>query len=137
MNAPLELVRPALVLVDLQNDNVHPDGAFASSGAPAHAASQGLVEHVRALLDWARDHDVPVIHNHIVAFPGRDFGGRNAPIGPDSLRLGSWGGLEPVEGEPVLLRNRMSLQRLRPGRVAAQPRRGERRGGRRVDEHGG
>jgi len=117
MNATLALVRPALVLVDLQNDNVHRDGAFASSGAPAHASAQGLVEHVSALLDWARELDLPVIHNHIVAFPGRDFGGSNAPIfqmiGPDSLRLGSWGaepleGLAPVEGEPVLLRNRMS-----------------------------
>lgn len=107
----------ALVLVDLQNDNVHPDGAFASSGAPSHASSQGLVEHVRGLLGWARQLDLPIIHNHIVAFPGRDFGGSNAPIfqmiGPDSLRLGSWGaapleGLEPLEGEPLLLRNRMS-----------------------------
>jgi nicotinamidase-related amidase len=107
----------ALVLVDLQNDNVHPDGAFASSGAPDHAQAQGLVDHVRTLQEWARSQDVPVVHNHIVAHPGRDFGGSNAPIfrmiGPDSLRLGSWGaeplaGLEPIEGEPVLLRNRMS-----------------------------
>jgi nicotinamidase-related amidase len=34
-------------------------------------------------------------------------------IGPESLKLGSWGaealeGLEALEGEPVLLRNRMS-----------------------------
>ena len=34
-------------------------------------------------------------------------------IGPDSLRLGSWGaqaldGLEPADGEPVLIRSRMS-----------------------------
>jgi nicotinamidase-related amidase len=117
MKPTLDLVHPALVLVDLQNDNVHPDGAFAASGAPAHASSQGLVEHVQTLLDWARNLGLPVIHNHIVAFPGRDFGGNNAPIfqmiGPDSLRLGSWGaeplkGLEPLEGEPVLLRNRMS-----------------------------
>jgi len=107
----------ALVLVDLQNDNVHPDGAYASTGTAAHAVEQDLVAHVSALLGWARERDVPVIHNHIVSFPGRDFGGTNAPIftmiGPDSLRLGSWGaapleGLEPRDGEPVLLRNRMS-----------------------------
>jgi nicotinamidase-related amidase len=55
--------------VDLQNDNIHPDGAFASSGAPAHAVSQGLVEHVQDLLTWARGHDLPVVHNHIVAYP--------------------------------------------------------------------
>lgn len=114
---PLDLNRTALVLVDLQNDNVHPDGAYASFGAAAHAEEQDLITHVRSLLDWAREQSVPVIHNHIVSFPGRPFGGNNAPIfkmiGPDSLRLGSWGargldGLEAQEDEPVLQRNRMS-----------------------------
>jgi nicotinamidase-related amidase len=113
----LDLDDTALVLVDLQNDNVHPDGAYASFGAAAHAVKQDLLGHVGELLDWARDHDVPVIHNHIVSYPGRPFGGSNAPIftmiGPESLKLGSWGaqpleGLEPRADEPVLLRNRMS-----------------------------
>lgn len=113
----LDLTRTALVLIDLQNDNVHPDGAFAGTGAPLHAEQQQLVPNVTALLAWARGAGVPVVHNHIVSFPGRDFGGANAPIfqmiGPDSLRLGSWGaasleGLEAREDEPVLLRNRMS-----------------------------
>jgi nicotinamidase-related amidase len=113
----LDLDSTALVLVDLQNDNVHPDGAYASFGAAAHAVKQDLLGHVGALLGWARDHDVPVIHNHIVSYPGRPFGGSNAPIftmiGPESLKLGSWGaqpleGLEPRADEPVLLRNRMS-----------------------------
>jgi nicotinamidase-related amidase len=113
----LNLPHTALVLVDLQNDNVHPDGAYASFGAAAHAEEQDLLIHVGTLLAWARTRGVPVIHNHIVSFPGRPFGGSNAPIfrmiGPDSLRLGSWGA-EPLEGlkarvdEPVLLRNRMS-----------------------------
>jgi nicotinamidase-related amidase len=113
----LDHLTTALVLVDLQNDNVHPDGAFASSGAAQHAVEQGLAEHVGELLTWARGSDVPVVHSHVVSYPGRDFGGSNAPIfqmiGPDSLRLGSWGaapldGLEPQRGEPVLVRNRMS-----------------------------
>ena len=116
-NNTLDHQTTALVLVDLQNDNVHPDGAFSATGAAQHAVDQRLVEHVSELLAWARGNDVPVVHNHIVSFPGRDFGGANAPIfrmiGPDSLRLGSWGaapleGLEPHEGEPVLVRNRMS-----------------------------
>jgi nicotinamidase-related amidase len=107
----------ALVLIDLQNDNVHADGAYASFGAADHAVEQNLVENVGTLLAWARAAGVPVVHNHIVSYPGRDFGGSNAPIfkmiGPDSLRLGSWGaapleGLEPQDGEPVLIRNRMS-----------------------------
>lgn len=113
----IDLNHAALVLIDLQNDNVHPNGAYASFGAAAHAAEQHLLEHVRELLAWARSQTIPVIHNHIVSFPGRSFGGRNAPIfrmiGPDSLRHGSWGaqsveGLEALEDEPVLLRNRMS-----------------------------
>jgi nicotinamidase-related amidase len=76
-----------------QNDNVHPHGAYASTGAAAHAESQNLVSHVSELLRWARSNDVPVLHNRIVSYPGRDFGGNNAPIfrmiGPESLEVGT------------------------------------------------
>jgi nicotinamidase-related amidase len=107
----------ALLLVDLQNDNAHPDGAYASFGAADHAREQDLVAHVRQLLDWARENSMPVIHNRIVYYPGGNFGGANAPIfrmiGPESLKLGSWGadaleGLEAMPNEPILIRNRMS-----------------------------
>jgi len=116
-NVRLDPSKTALLLIDLQNDNVHPDGAFASFGAADHAAEQKLVPHVGQLLDWARNQSMPIIHNRIVSYPGRDFGGSNAPIfrmiGPDSLKLGSWGaealeGLEAQADEPVLIRNRMS-----------------------------
>ena len=84
----------ALVLIDLQNDT-HRRGAYASTGPAAHAESQNLVGHVGELLRWARSNDVPVIHNCIVSYPGRDFGGNNAPIfrmiGPESLEVGTWG----------------------------------------------
>lgn len=115
--APLDTNTTALLLVDLQNDNTHPDGAYASFGAADHAREQDLVPHVRELLDWARENSMPVIHNRIVFYPGGNFGGTNAPIfrmiGPESLRLGSWGadaleGLEARADEPVLIRNRMS-----------------------------
>lgn len=116
-NTQPDLSKTALLLVDLQNDNVHPDGAFASFGAADHAVEQGLILHVRQLLEWARKESMPIIHNRIVFYPGRTFGGTNAPIfrmiGPESLRLGSWGadaleGLEALADEPVLIRNRMS-----------------------------
>jgi nicotinamidase-related amidase len=116
-NVPLNPINTALLLVDLQNDNVHTDGAFASFGAADHAREQDLVPHVRQLLDWARNNSIPVIHNRIVFYPGGDYGGTNAPIfrmiGPESLKLGSWGaealeGLEARADEPVLIRNRMS-----------------------------
>lgn len=114
---PLDTNKAALLLVDLQNDNAHPDGAFASFGAANHAREQDLVANVLQLLDWARKNSMPVIHNRIVFYPGGNFGGSNAPIfrmiGPESLKLGSWGadaleGLEAKADEPVLLRNRMS-----------------------------
>jgi nicotinamidase-related amidase len=116
-NSDVNQSSSALVLIDLQNDNVHPDGAYASTGAAAHAESQNLVAHIGELLSWARSNDVPVIHNRIVSYPGRAFGGSNAPIfrmiGPESLKVGTWGaaaldGLEEAADEPVLLRNRMS-----------------------------
>lgn len=114
---PLDANKTALLLIDLQNDNVHPDGAFASFGAADHAREQNLVPNVKHLLAWARNQSMPVIHNRIVYYPGGDFGGTNAPIfrmiGPESLKLGSWGadalkGIEAQADEPVLLRNRMS-----------------------------
>ena len=116
-NVPLTAGNTALLLVDLQNDNAHPEGAFASFGAADHAREQGLVPHVGQLLEWARSNSMPVIHNRIVFYPGGKYGGTNAPIfqmiGPESLKLGSWGadaleGLEALPDEPVLIRNRMS-----------------------------
>jgi nicotinamidase-related amidase len=116
-NTQPDLSKTALLLVDLQNDNVHRDGAFASFGAADHAVEQGLIPHVRQLLEWARSQSMPIIHNRIVFYPGGSFGGTNAPIfrmiGPESLKLDSWGanaldGLEAVADEPVLIRNRMS-----------------------------
>ncbi|MGY1883920.1 cysteine hydrolase family protein [Blastococcus sp. SYSU DS0753] len=110
-------VSTAVLVVDMQNDNLHPDGAFASFGAAAHAAEQNVVENVAAVLAAARAADVSVVHNHIVAHPGRPSGGSNAPIfrliGPESLRQGTWGaapvdGAEPVGDELVLARIRMS-----------------------------
>ena len=38
----------ALVIQDLQNDVIIEGGAFADSGAPAHATSQNVVENVHA-----------------------------------------------------------------------------------------
>jgi gluconolactonase len=108
----------AILVIDMQNDNLHPDGAFASSGAAQNAQEQDVVVHVRAVLDAARRVGAPVFHNRIVVHPGRDVGGDNAPIfrmvGPDNLVLGTWGaeivdGLDPQPEEIVLDRTRMSV----------------------------
>ena len=113
----LDAATTAVLVIDMQNDNVHPQGAFADFGAAAHATEQNVVENVGTVLAAARNAGVAVLHNRIVAYPGRPSGGANAPIfrliGPESLLLGSWGaaavdGLEPVGDEIDLLRIRMS-----------------------------
>ena len=50
----LDPSRSALVIQDLQNDVIIEGGAFADSGAPAHATAQGVVANVAALADACR-----------------------------------------------------------------------------------
>ena len=45
--------RSALVIQDLQNDVITEGGAFADSGAPEHAKSQGVVENTKRLAEAA------------------------------------------------------------------------------------
>ncbi|MCW3492682.1 cysteine hydrolase family protein [Microbacterium sp. SSM24] len=108
----------AVLVIDMQNDNLHHDGAFASSGAAQHAIDQNVVANVRAVLAAARAAGAPIFHNRIVSYPEpAGVGGSNAPIfrmiGPESLRFGTWGaeivdGLDLREDEIVLDRVRMS-----------------------------
>jgi ureidoacrylate peracid hydrolase len=110
--------RTAILVIDMQNDNLHPDGAFAAFGAAQHAQEQDVVANVRIVLDAAREVGAPIFHNRIVAHPAPvGLGGANAPIfrmiGPESLKIGTWGaeiieGLDPRDDEPVLDRIRMS-----------------------------
>jgi len=113
-----DTTRTAILVIDMQNDNLHPDGAFASFGAAQHAQEQDVVANVRIVLDAARSAGIPIFHNRIVAYPAPEgLGGANAPIfrmiGPGSLVVGTWGadiidGLDPQQDEPVLDRVRMS-----------------------------
>jgi ureidoacrylate peracid hydrolase len=117
MTTPSQPDTTAVLVIDMQNDNIHPDGAFAATGAAEHAAAQNVIGNVRAVLDAARTAGIAVFHNVIVVRPERPVGGSNAPIfqmlGPESLKAGSWGaaivdGLEPRTDEIVLERIRMS-----------------------------
>ena len=51
----------ALLVIDLQNDTVGEQGAFAADGAAAFAARHGVVEKVRRLVDAARAAAMPVV----------------------------------------------------------------------------
>jgi gluconolactonase len=108
----------ALVIQDLQNDVIIEGGAFADSGAPAHAKSQNVVENVKQLAAECRTAGVPVIHVWYIVEAGAAGLKQNAPLfegvkGANALVRGSWGaapaeGLEPQEGDHVVEKMRMN-----------------------------
>jgi ureidoacrylate peracid hydrolase len=108
----------AVLVIDMQNDTVGADGAYASFGAAEHAASQNVVANIRTIIDAARATSVPVFHSRIVVHALDGVGGQNAPVfrmlAPDTFKVGSWGAeiieeLQPVGDEIVLDRTRMSV----------------------------
>ena len=104
----LDPKRCALIIQDLQNDVIMEGGAFADSGAPAHARAQRVIENVRRLADAARARGVVVIHVWFVVEPGAPGLTLNAPlfeglVDSKAMVRGSWGaapvaGLEPQSG---------------------------------------
>jgi gluconolactonase len=108
----------ALVIQDLQNDVIGEGGAFADSGAPAHATSQKVVENVRGLAEACRRAGVPVFHVWFIVEPGAAGLKQNAPLfqgvkDANALVRGTWGaapvdGLEPQEGDYIVEKMRMN-----------------------------
>jgi gluconolactonase len=108
----------ALVIQDLQNDVIIEGGAFADSGAPAHATSQNVVANVAQLAETCRAKGVPVIHVWYIVEQGAPGLKQNAPLfegvkGANALVRGSWGaapadGLEPKDGDHVVEKMRMN-----------------------------
>src|SRR5437879_13799274 len=92
----------ALVIQDLQNDVIIEGGAFADSGAPAHATGQNVVENVKGLAAACRQAGVPVIHVWYIVEAGAPGLEQNAPLfeggkGAEALRPGG-AGAGPADG---------------------------------------
>jgi gluconolactonase len=110
--------RSALVIQDMQNDVIIEGGAFADSGAPAHAIAQNAVANVAELAAACRAAGVPVIHVWYVVEAGAPGLRQNAPLfqgvkEADALVRGSWGaapadGLEAQDGDHVVEKMRMN-----------------------------
>jgi gluconolactonase len=115
---PIDPKRAALVIQDLQNDVIIEGGAFADSGAPAHATSQNVVQNVKGLAADCRSAGVPVIHVWYIVEPGAPGLKLNAPLfngvkDAKALVRGTWGaapadGLEPEEGDHIVEKMRMN-----------------------------
>jgi gluconolactonase len=114
----LDARRCALIIQDLQNDVMIDGGAFADSGAPAHAKNQNVVENVKRLAEAARRSGMPVIHVHYIVEKGAPGLKQNAPLfqgvkAAGALVRGTWGaapaaGLEPQAGDHVVEKMRMN-----------------------------
>ena len=114
----LDPSRCVLLIQDLQNDVISEGGAFASSGAPAHARAQNVVANVGRVADACRARGIPVIFVWFVVEPGAPGLTLNCPLFEgvaDSAALvrGTWGaapvaGLEPQHGDFVVEKMRMS-----------------------------
>ena len=114
----LDPKRSALIIQDLQNDVIIEGGAFADSGAPAHATAQNVVGNVADLAGACRSAGVPVIHVWYIVEEGAAGLKQNAPLfqgvkESDGLVRGSWGaapadGLEAQDGDHVVEKMRMN-----------------------------
>jgi gluconolactonase len=114
----LDSASTALIIQDMQNDTITEGGAFSDSGAPAHAKSQGAVEHVVELAAACRERGVPVIHVHYIVDEGAPGLQLNAPLfqgikEAGAVVRGTWGaapvdGLEPQPGDHVIEKMRMN-----------------------------
>ena len=94
--------RSALIIQDMQNDVIIEGGAFADSGAPAHAIAQNAVANVAELASACREAGVPVIHIWYIVEEGSAGLKQNAPLfqgvkGANALVRGTWGAA-PAEG---------------------------------------
>jgi gluconolactonase len=114
----LDPKRSALIIQDMQNDVIIEGGAFADSGAPAHATSQNVVANVRGLAEACRAAGAPVIHVWYLVERGAPGLRQNAPLfqgvrESGALVRGTWGaapadGLEPQDGDHVVEKMRMN-----------------------------
>jgi gluconolactonase len=110
--------KTALIIQDLQNDVITDGGAFASSGAPAHAKTQNITQNVSKLAREMRRVGSIVIHVHYIVEPGAPGLKLNAPLfrslaETKAVVRGTWGaapvdGLEPQPGDIVVEKMRMN-----------------------------
>ncbi len=101
----------------MQNDVIMEGGAFAESGAPAHAIDQDVVANSVRLAAACRERGIPVIHVWYVVDEGAPGLKVNAPlfegVAGGALVRGTWGaaaadGLERQDGDFVIEKMRMS-----------------------------
>ncbi|MBP2705510.1 cysteine hydrolase [Microbispora sp. RL4-1S] len=110
--------RPALLVMDLINDVVHPEGKFADHGYAEQVARRGVLENAATAIQHARSADIPVIYVVVgfsptfVECPADSMIFADAPR-ERKLILGTWGtqvhdAVKPQDSEVVIAKRRLS-----------------------------
>ncbi|ASA25952.1 cysteine hydrolase family protein [Paenibacillus donghaensis] len=106
--------RAALIVVDVQNDYCHPDGALASGGNDVSAVGE-MMPQLHGLIEAARVHGVPVIFiqtYHEQATDSEVWSSRSGSRSLGVCRKGSWGAefyeVSPLPEDIVVHKHRYS-----------------------------
>lgn len=114
MNAWLNAKDSALLIIDMQNDFCHEEGASAKAGLADIPAFQACVPKIESLIASARSAAVPVIFVHMTLDESTKSEAWRNKIGTDMkiIEKGSWGAdyykLYPQEGDPIVEKHRFS-----------------------------
>ena len=98
MTGAFDIARTALMLVDLQNDFVHPDGAYARGGAKADSIT-ALPARLKPVAETVRRAGGWIVSTHFTLTPGRNGEPLISPhlkalrpfLGPGDFAPGSFG----------------------------------------------
>src|ERR1700722_16189896 len=104
--------KAAIIVVDVQNDFCHPDGAIGKTGAPTDA-SMAMLPRLTAFLDEAREAGTRIIFIQTIHEDETDSEAWKARRAlQDLCRKGTWGAdfisVSPQPGEPVVIKHRYS-----------------------------
>jgi ureidoacrylate peracid hydrolase len=113
----MQLIDPAkavVVVVDVQNDFCHPEGALGRAGAPT-ADAMAMIPTLQRLLDAARAAGTRVVFLQTIHEDATDsdpWRGRSLNASFDICRKDTWGieftGVAPAAEEPVVVKHRYS-----------------------------
>ena len=127
LNFRIDGSKTAMILQDIQNDVMMDGGAFAHTGSPDHARSQGLLNNARRLADAVRSRGGMIIHVWMVLEPGAPYLAQHAPLQQGlkehkALVRGTWGvepapGVEPQSGDLIV--EKMSMSAWETSRLEA------------------
>ncbi|MEU7132314.1 isochorismatase family cysteine hydrolase [Streptomyces sp. NPDC046261] len=110
--------RPALLVMDLINEIVHPDGKYAQDGYLEQVTRRGVLERAAEAIALARAKDIPVIYVVVGFSPDFAEWPEESPVFREAreerrIVLGTWAtqvhdSLAPADGEPVVAKHRLS-----------------------------